>query len=69
MPGMAALAMGAAPVLGGALLGAAVGQFKGPDLRDGSKQDLELLTEQTCWESALPGFPIGLDLARNQLNS
>src|SRR5436305_14497982 len=43
MPGMAALAMGAAPVLGGALLGAAVGQFKGPDLRDGSKKDLELL--------------------------
>jgi hypothetical protein len=45
MPGMAALAMGAAPVLGGALLGAAVGQFKGPDLRDGIKQDLELLEQ------------------------
>jgi hypothetical protein len=43
MPGMAALAMGAAPVLGGALLGAAVGQFRGPDLRAGIKQDLELL--------------------------
>jgi hypothetical protein len=40
---MAALAMGAAPVLGGALLGAAVGQFRGPDLRAGIKQDLELL--------------------------
>ena len=43
MPGIAALAMGAAPVLGGALLGAAVGQFRGPDLRAGIKQDLELL--------------------------
>ena len=45
MPGMAALAMGAAPVLGGALFGAAVGQFKGPDLRAGIKQDLELLEQ------------------------
>ena len=35
MPGMAALAMGAAPVVGGALLGAAVGQLRGPDLREG----------------------------------
>lgn len=43
MPGMAAMAMGAAPVLGGAMLGAAVGQFRGPDLRAGIKQDLELL--------------------------
>ncbi|MGO9511501.1 MAG: hypothetical protein ACLPXZ_30755 [Mycobacterium sp.] len=42
---MAALAMGAAPVLGGALFGAAVGQFKGPDLRAGIKQDLELLEQ------------------------
>lgn len=45
MPGMAAMAMGAAPVLGGALLGAAVGQFRGPDLRVGIKQDLELLEQ------------------------
>ncbi len=37
--------MGAAPVLGGALFGAAVGQFKGPDLRAGIKQDLELLEQ------------------------
>ena len=43
MPGMAAMAMGAAPVLGGALLGAAVGQLRGPNLREGIKQDLELL--------------------------
>jgi hypothetical protein len=42
---MAALAMGAAPVLGGALFGAAVGQFRGPDLRAGIKQDLELLEQ------------------------
>lgn len=45
MPGMAAMAMGAAPVVGGALLGAAVGQFRGPDLRAGIKQDLELLAQ------------------------
>jgi hypothetical protein len=45
MPGMTALAMGAVPVVGGALFGAAVGQFKGPDLRAGIKQDLELLEQ------------------------
>jgi hypothetical protein len=45
MPGMAAMAMGAAPVLGGALLGAAVGQLRGPDMREGIKQDLELLAQ------------------------
>jgi hypothetical protein len=45
MPGMAALAMGAAPVVGGALFGAALGQFRGPDLRAGIKQDLELLEQ------------------------
>jgi hypothetical protein len=43
MPGLAALAVGAAPVLGGALFGAAVGQIRGPDLRGGIKQDLDLL--------------------------
>jgi hypothetical protein len=45
MPGMAAMAMGAAPVLGGALLGGAVGQLRGPGLREGIKQDLELLEQ------------------------
>ena len=45
MPGMAAMAMGAAPVVGGALLGAAVGQLRGPDMRAGIKQDLELLEQ------------------------
>jgi hypothetical protein len=45
MPGMAAMAMGAAPVVGGALFGAAVGQLRGPNLREGIKQDLELLEQ------------------------
>ena len=52
MPGMAAMAMGAAPVLGGALFGAAVGQFRGPDLREGIKQDLELLEQMPEIEAA-----------------
>ncbi|HWX98809.1 MAG TPA: hypothetical protein VNY55_02750, partial [Mycobacterium sp.] len=52
MPGMAAMAMGAAPVVGGALLGAAVGQFRGPDLRAGIKQDLELLERMPEIEAA-----------------
>src|ERR1700684_4543544 len=53
MPGMAAMAMGAAPVLGGALLGAAVGQLRGPGLREGIKQDLELLEQLPEVEEAL----------------
>ena len=52
MPGMAAMAMGAAPVLGGALLGVAVGQLRGPGLRDGIKQDLELLGQLPEVEAA-----------------
>jgi hypothetical protein len=52
MAGMAAMAMGAAPVLGGALLGAAVGQLRGPNLRDGIKQDLELLEQLPEIEAA-----------------
>ena len=52
MPGMAAMAMGAAPVVGGALLGAAVGQLRGPDLREGIKQDLELLEQMPEIEAA-----------------
>lgn len=51
MPGMAAMAMGAAPVLGGALLGAAVGQLRGPDVREGIKQDLELLEQMPEMEA------------------
>ncbi len=52
MPGMAAMAMGAAPVVGGALLGAAVGQLRGPDLREGIKKDLELLEQMPATEAA-----------------
>ena len=52
MPGMAAMAMGAAPVVGGALFGAAVGQLRGPDLREGIKQDLELLAQMPEIEAA-----------------
>ena len=52
MPGMAAMAMGAAPVVGGALLGAAVGQLRGPDMREGIKQDLELLEQMPEIEAA-----------------
>jgi hypothetical protein len=55
MPGMAAMAMGAAPVLGGALLGAAVGQLRGPDMREGIKQDLELLEQMPEMEAARAG--------------
>lgn len=43
MPGLAELAIGAAPLAGGALLGLAAGQIKGPDFRATIKQDLELI--------------------------
>ena len=43
MPGIADVALGAAPILGGALLGVAAGQLKGPDFRGGIKADLDLL--------------------------
>lgn len=49
---MAAMAIGAAPVLGGALFGAAVGQLRGPNLREAIKQDLELLERMPEIESA-----------------
>lgn len=52
MPGMAAMAMGAAPVVGGALFGAAVGQLRGPNLREGIKQDLELIEQLPEIEAA-----------------
>jgi hypothetical protein len=52
MPGMAAMAMGAAPVVGGALLGAAVGQLRGPDMREGIKHDLELLAQMPEMEAS-----------------
>lgn len=43
MVGIADLALGAAPIAGGALLGAAAGGIKGPDVRGAIKADLELL--------------------------
>jgi hypothetical protein len=43
MPGIAELAMGAAPIAGGALLGAAAGSLKGPDIRGIIAKDMDLL--------------------------
>ncbi|MCF6387919.1 hypothetical protein L2K20_13140 [Mycobacterium sp. MBM] len=43
MPGIAELAMGAAPIAGGALLGLAAGAFKGPDIRGAIQADMALL--------------------------
>ncbi|MDX1874936.1 hypothetical protein SBI67_22680 [Mycolicibacterium sp. 120266] len=43
MPGIAELALGAAPIAGGALLGIAAGTFRGPDVRASIKADMELL--------------------------
>lgn len=43
MPGIAELALGAAPIAGGALLGLAAGNIKGPDLRESIKADMDLL--------------------------
>ena len=41
--GIADIALGAAPIAGGALLGIAAGTMKGPDIRGMIKSDLELL--------------------------
>ena len=43
MPGIAEIALGAAPIAGGALLGVAAGNLRGPDVRGAVKADLELL--------------------------
>lgn len=43
MPALTSIALGAAPVLGGALFGAMAGQVKGPDVRALIAQDLDLL--------------------------
>jgi hypothetical protein len=43
MAGLSAIALGTAPLLGGALLAGAAGQLKGPDYRSGINQDLDLL--------------------------
>jgi hypothetical protein len=41
--GLAAIAMGGAPIFGGALLAIAAGQFKGPNYREQLKLDMDLL--------------------------
>jgi hypothetical protein len=43
MAGLSAIALGTAPILGGALLAGAAGQLRGPDYRTGINQDLDLL--------------------------
>jgi hypothetical protein len=43
MPGIAELALGAAPIAGGALLGAAAGNLKAPDIRGLIVKDMDLL--------------------------
>lgn len=43
MAGMGDMALGAAPIAGGALLGALMGSVKGPDFRALIKSDIELL--------------------------
>ena len=43
MPGIAEIALGAAPIAGGALMGLVAGNLKGPDYRGLIKSDLELL--------------------------
>jgi hypothetical protein len=57
MPGIAELALGAAPIAGGALLGVAAGNLKGPDFRAMINKDLDLLErippEQTERRAAL----------------
>jgi hypothetical protein len=43
MPGIADLALAGAPIAGGALLGIAAGNLRGPDIRNLIKQDMDLL--------------------------
>lgn len=43
MPGIAEIALGAAPVAGGALLGIAAGNLRGPDFRGMIAKDMDLL--------------------------
>jgi hypothetical protein len=43
MAGLASIALGASPILGGAVLGVVAGQLKAPDARNTIKQDMELL--------------------------
>ena len=43
MPGIAEIALGAAPIAGGALLGAVAGNLRGPDVRGLIAKDMDLL--------------------------
>lgn len=43
MTGLGQIALNSAPVFGGAMLGVAAGQFRGPDYRGLIKQDMDLL--------------------------
>lgn len=43
MPGIAELALGAAPIAGGAMLGVVAGNLKGPDVRGLITKDMDLL--------------------------
>ena len=43
MPGIAEIALGAAPIAGGALLGIAAGGLKAPDVRGAIAKDMDLL--------------------------
>ena len=43
MAGIGDIALGAAPIAGGAMLGSLVGAFKGPDIRTALQSDIELL--------------------------
>ncbi|UXA04537.1 hypothetical protein KXD96_16120 [Mycobacterium sp. SMC-2] len=43
MTGLGQIALNSAPVFGGAMLGIAAGQFRGPDYRGLIKQDMDLL--------------------------
>lgn len=43
MVGLAQVALNSAPIVGGALLASAAGQFRGPDYRDLIRQDMDLM--------------------------
>jgi hypothetical protein len=53
MSGIAELALGAAPVAGGAVLGSLLGTLKGPDLRASIKADVELLEKIPAEDAGL----------------
>ncbi|HUO36890.1 MAG TPA: hypothetical protein VMU34_03150, partial [Mycobacterium sp.] len=52
MPGITEIALGTAPIFGGALLGVAAGQLRGPDFRGQLKADLDLLDRLPPGETA-----------------